>query len=85
MTFKPVVTHVEENQKFAWLGSALLGGFKGAHYFVLEKTEDNKVKLTHGERFLGWLVWLILPLIRKQTLAGFIGMNKAFKARVESL
>lgn len=82
MVFQPVVTELEINKKFAWLGSAFAGGFKGRHYFALEAINHNQVKLTHGETFFGWLVWLIFPLIKQQTLQGFERMNEALKLRI---
>jgi len=84
MVIKPKVIHVQDQQKFAWQGSALMGGFKGEHYFILEPLTPNQTKLIQGEKFTGWLVWLILPLIKEQTHRGFIAMNRALKTRLES-
>lgn len=82
MQFNPVVTEVIPQRKLAWKGSALAGAVKGEHYFSLKSIGSSQVKLTHGEVFSGWLVWLIFPIIYKQTKAGFVLMNEALKQRV---
>jgi len=85
MTFKPQVTAVAENKRFEWLGTALMGGFKGRHYFELEDAGKSRTKLIHGEHFSGFLSGLIFPLLRKNTLSGFMAMNRALQSRLESL
>ncbi|MEK6481969.1 SRPBCC domain-containing protein [Catalinimonas sp. 4WD22] len=83
MVFKPVITRLEENKVFEWLGSGFLGTFKGRHYFILEKLGDGKTKLIHGEQFSGLLSGPILKMIGDDTLLNFQSMNKALKERVE--
>ncbi len=84
MVITPRVQKVEKEKSFSWKGSAMAGAFVGEHYFILEKEDENITKLIHGENFNGWLVWLILPLLKADTLKGFMEMNRALKNRVES-
>lgn len=83
MVFKPIVTKVEKNRHFEWLGSAVAGAFKGRHYFILEDLGNAQTKLIHGEKFSGILSGFILRFIGEDTLQGFQKMNKALKDRVE--
>jgi len=81
--FKPVVTRVEVNQNFEWLGQALMGMFKGRHYFILEDIGHGQTKLIHGEKFSGLLSGIIMSMIGKDTQQNFENMNTALKKRVE--
>lgn len=81
-TFKPVITDVLDGRRFEWLGKALLGGFKGRHYFELEDAGEGFVKLIHGETFSGFLAPFLLTLIREDTERNIIAMNKALQARL---
>ncbi|MDF9795045.1 hypothetical protein OKW21_000308 [Catalinimonas alkaloidigena] len=83
MVFTPTVTRLEENRIFEWLGSGLLGTFKGRHYFILEDIGNGQTKLIHGEKFSGLLSGPILKMIGDETLLNFQRMNKALKERVE--
>lgn len=83
MVFTPIVTRVEENHAFEWLGSGFLGTFKGRHYFILEEVGKGQTKLIHGEKFSGLLSGPILKMIGDDTLLNFQRMNKALKERVE--
>jgi hypothetical protein len=66
--FTPIATKLEQFQEFEWLGSGLLGMFKGRHYFILEDLGNGQTKLIHGEKFSGLLSGLILKLIGEDTL-----------------
>ncbi|MEM1270336.1 MAG: SRPBCC domain-containing protein [Bacteroidota bacterium] len=86
MTFKPAVTSVEPNRKFAWLGTLVAGWlFSGEHTFELEPLGSGSTRFHHRETFSG----LLLPLLRNSldtdTRAGFEQMNEALKARVEDM
>lgn len=83
MVFKPMITKVEENRHFEWLGSAMGGMFKGRHYFILEDLGNNKTKLIHGEQFTGLLSTPIIAMIGKDTFKNFEKMNQALKEKVE--
>lgn len=82
--FKPIITRFEPQKAFEWLGSGLLGMFKGRHYFMLEDLGEGKTKLVHGEKFSGLLSGPIMKMIGDDTLRNFQSMNKALKNRVES-
>ena len=83
--FQPNIITLEEGRKFEWLGSGPLGMFNGQHYFELEDLGNNQTKLIHGEHFSGWLRWLIMLMIGKETKRGFEAMNAALKARAEAM
>lgn len=83
MVFKPIVTKVERDKHFEWLGSAMGGLFKGRHYFILEDLGNNTTKLIHGEQFTGLLSNLVIRMIGEETLRNFQRMNKALQEEVE--
>ena len=84
MTFKPRVLKVIPHAYFEWLGSLWFKGiFDGRHYFKIEETGPDQVKLTHGEEFSGLLSTSILKQIGEQTRQNFIKMNMALKLRAE--
>ena len=83
-SFHSVVTKVADQESFEWQGSALLGAFKGRHYFKLEDLGNNGTNFIHGEYFSGLLSGLVLKLIGKDTEAGFERMNQALKETAES-
>ena len=83
--FKPKVLVVNENEHFRWKGKLFFKGlFDGEHYFILEKIDDNRTKLIHGENFSGLFSKPILKMIKEDTLKGFEQMNQALKSKVES-
>lgn len=80
MTFEPMVTIVEKNREFRWLGKLGLPGiFNGEHIFQIEQSENSAVLFVHREKFSGFLVPVLLPMIRKGTLRGFNDMNSCLK------
>ena len=84
--FKPRVLEVTEQVSFSWLGSLFMKGlFDGTHYFRLEKTGANQVKLTHGEIFSGILSSSILKKIGSDTRDNFVRMNRALKQEAERI
>ena len=84
MVFKPVVTRCNPGQAFEWMGSGMLGMFKGRHYFELEDVGEGKTKLRHGEQFSGLLSGIIMRMIGETTLDSFQKMNRALRDRVEA-
>lgn len=82
-TFKPVITVIEEHQKFEWLGKLPLNMFNGNHYFHLEQIDEHTTKLVHGEHFSGWLRGILMYFIGEETKRGFIAMNEALKTKAE--
>jgi hypothetical protein len=85
MTFRPTVRVVSPGRELRWLGRLLVPGvFDGEHYFRLEPAGAAGTRVVHGERFSGWLVFLLRSSLDSGTRAGFEAMNQALKARVES-
>ncbi len=83
--FRPVVTNLQLNKKFAWKGSLFLPGiFDGFHAFELHQINNYQTKLVHYEQFSGILSELIFQSIKTDTKAGFVNMNKALKKVAES-
>lgn len=85
MTFTPKLIKFETNQEMRWIG--ILGAswlFSGEHYFKLEKLNEEKTKLTHGETFTDLISPIFSALSGKKTLQGFNLMNEGLKAWVES-
>lgn len=85
MTFRPVVVEATPGRALRWRGSLVVRGlFDGEHTFRIEPVRDGAVRFVHEERFSG----LFVPLARRNlagaTRAGFVAMNAALKARVES-
>lgn len=86
MTFKPVVTEVEPNSVFEWLGRLVLPGiFDGRHRFELEPTSSGGTTVRHSEHFRGVLVRLMRSSLDTTTRAGFEAMNDALKTRAETV
>ncbi len=84
VTFRPVVTAVEAERTFEWLGRLGLPRlFDGRHRFELTATPEGGTRVVHGERFRGLLVPLMRRSLDTTTLAGFEAMNAALKARCE--
>ena len=81
--FKPVVTKADLHREFEWLGSGMLGMFKGRHYFILEDLGEGRTKLIHGEHFSGLLSGPVMKMIGDDTLKNFQLMNQALKEVVE--
>jgi hypothetical protein len=83
ITMRPRVTLVEPGRTFEWLGHlGPRGIFDGRHRFELRSTTGGTL-LTHGESFSGLLVRLLARSLDTGTVAGFVAMNEALKARVE--
>lgn len=84
MSFNPIVTKVEEDQYFEWLGSLLVKGiFDGRHSFRLTEISPEQVRLVHREEFSGIASGFILKKIKEQTTSNFILWNQALKAHAE--
>jgi hypothetical protein len=67
------------------LGDFLIPGiFDGEHYLKIARTDAGRVPFTQGERFSGVLVGMAKATLDRGTKSGFIAMNAALKARVES-
>ncbi|MDW7693528.1 SRPBCC domain-containing protein [Flammeovirgaceae bacterium SG7u.111] len=85
MDFTPIVLKNEKNKEFRWLGKLFVKGlFDGEHFFKLEKIDEQKTKLIHGENFSGVISGVLLNMLGESTQKGFEQMNEALKLRVES-
>lgn len=83
-TFSPTVLANKPPREFRWKGT--FGPkrlFQGEHYFELRSLTDVQTHLIHGERFSGWLSFLLIPTILEAVDEGFHAMNDALKVRVE--
>ncbi len=86
MDFTPIVLKNEKNKEFRWLGKLFVKGlFDGEHFFQLEKIDEQKTKLIHGENFSGVMSGVLLNMVGESTQKGFEQMNEALKLRVESV
>ena len=84
ISFHPEISLIRPNQELRWKGRLLVPGlFDGEHFFLLSASEGATL-LQHGERFSGMLVRLLGSSIFETTERGFVQMNEAIKARVES-
>ena len=84
MDFQPTVLKAEKNREFRWKGKLFMKGiFDGEHYFILESVSPTETILHHGEQFTGILSGLLLKMIGKSTLEGFVSMNLALKNKLE--
>lgn len=82
-TFNPTVTVINPNFEIRWVGKLLFEWiFRGEHYFLLEKINDNTTRLIHGERFTGIIASLLLYFIAKPTVAGFNNMNHSLHEHI---
>ncbi|MCC5964425.1 MAG: SRPBCC domain-containing protein [Rhodobacteraceae bacterium] len=80
MTFRPRVLVADPGRELRWLGRLGLPRlFDGEHYFRLIP-EAGDIRLIHGERFRGLLLWGIDV---HQFRAGFEAGNAALKERAE--
>ena len=83
-SFKPEIISLTPGEKFCWRGKLFIKGlFDGTHFFILDRMEDGKTHLTHGENFHGILTGPILRKIEKSTVNGFERMNLALKEKAE--
>jgi hypothetical protein len=56
--------------------------FKGEHYFAITPTSEDTVIFHHGEIFTGFLLPLVLPLLRKDGPQIYQALDRALKRRV---
>lgn len=87
MSFEPRLLTCQAERELRWKGQVLMPGlFDGEHYFQLAARAPAATLFTHGERFSGLLVPLVLRgTLKRATLAGFEAMNRALKQRAEAM
>jgi hypothetical protein len=77
MDFKPTCIALKPNQELRWVGKMGFEWlFRGEHYFLLEKVNNQQTKLIHGEKFTGIIVPLFKKLRGNITQKGFELMNQ---------
>ncbi len=84
--FKPIISHWEENKRFAWLArTGLPRIFDGEHFFELEKIDNNTTMVTNREEYRGVLSLIMknLPMM-KDAPEGFKKMNVELKNYIEN-
>ncbi|HXY93136.1 MAG TPA: SRPBCC domain-containing protein [Acidimicrobiia bacterium] len=84
VTMKPRVRSAVPARQLSWLGHLGIPGlFDGEHEFVIEPGSNGSSRFTQRETFRGALVPFLGRLLA-QTEQGFVAMNAALKARVET-
>ncbi len=85
MKFTPEVLVADTNRELRWIGKlGVHGVFDGEHYFILERLDDNRTRLFHGEEFSGLLAPILWSLIEDSTLKGFTSHNQSLKTLLEN-
>jgi hypothetical protein len=86
MTMRPTVVKLEPGRELRWLGNLCVTGlFDGEHGFRVVPEEAGRCRFEHFETFTGILVAPILWAVGPATRQGFEAMNRALKARAESV
>ena len=84
MTIHPTVLVADEPREFRWLGHMGIPGlFDGEHVFELEDL-GGRTRFVQREKFRGIFAAPILAMVGEKTERGFVEMNEALRARVES-
>lgn len=77
MNFTPTCLVVKKNQEIRWVGKMGFDWiFRGEHYFLLEKINNEQTKFIHGEKFTGLIALLFKKLRGDVTQKGFELMNQ---------
>lgn len=86
MTFRPTVVKLEPGMELRWLGHlGFPGVFDGEHGFRVAPEDGGRCRFEQFETFRGMLAGPILWLAGDATRRGFEAMNRALKARAESV
>ena len=86
MTFRPMVVKLEPGCELRWLGHLGIPGlFDGEHGFRVVAEDIGRCRFEQFETFRGVLVAPLLWLAEAATRAGFEAMNRALKAKAETL
>lgn len=83
-TYYPIITKCETNSELRWKGKSILPGvFDGERIFILERSVDEKVSLSHKEIFSGLGVKFVGNKLNEKLRDSFVRMNEALKIRAE--
>lgn len=87
MSFTPEILACVPEREFRWRGKVILQWlFAGEHAFRLTESTAHSCRFIYEERFSGILVPILMRgAMRTGTQAGFVAMNRALKARAETL
>lgn len=81
--FRPTVLSADEPRELRWRGRMLWRMVSAEHYFTLTETPSGGTRLAHGQRLEGAMMRAFLERLT-YVFRGFVMMNNALKARVES-
>lgn len=85
LTFRPRLLAVRPDRELRWIDRTPIPGLlEGEHWFILEPSEDGRVRFLHGERFRGLASVLFGGLIDRQLRPGYEAMNRTLKEVAES-
>jgi hypothetical protein len=83
--FRAMLTVVQPEVEFRWTGKLVATAlFSGDHYFNLRPLAPGRTELIQGEVFKGALAPVMYRLLAGYNRSGFVEMNAALKAYVES-
>lgn len=86
VTMRPVIVKLDEGRELRWLGSlGIRGLFDGEHGFRVVPEDVGRCRFEQFETFTGLLVAPIMWMVGEATRQGFEAMNRALKARAESI
>ena len=86
VTMRPIIVKLDEGRELRWLGSlGIRGLFDGEHGFRVLPEDVGRCRFEQFETFTGLLVAPIMWMVGEATRQGFEAMNRALKARAESI
>jgi len=86
VTMRPTIVRLEPGRELRWLGSlGIRGLFDGEHGFRVVPEAVGRCRFEQFETFTGLLVAPIMWIVGEATHQGFEAMNRALKARAESI
>ena len=86
MTMRPTIVKLEAGRELRWLGSlGIRGLFDGEHGFRVVPEDVGRCRFEQFETFSGLLVAPVMWMVGDATRRGFEAMNRALKARAESI
>lgn len=86
VTMRPIIVKLDEGRELRWLGSlGIRGLFDGEHGFRVVPEDVGRCRVEQFETFTGLLVAPIMWMVGEATRQGFEAMNRALKARAESI
>lgn len=85
-TYRPTITKAQEGKELRWVGKSSIPGFlSGEHIFSIEEAGSGTVRFVQREVFDGILTSFFGRSLDDDIKRGLQEMNRALKARAESL